>query len=297
VLFTLDELHSFVVFSELLNFTRAAEVLNISQPALHTKINKLADGLGVPLYQRIGRRLELTPAGVDAARFGREMSERTNAFTRELRQGTSRSAVVLAAGEGAFMYLLDAPIRSFLRASEAPLRLLTRDWDGILGDVRAGRAHLGVTVLDAPVEGLERRILARVGQVLAMPRSHRLARRKQVQMAELQGLRLVVPPADRPMRANLGRALQSAGIDWEPAVEATGWPLMTHFVSLGLGLAIVNEFCRLPPSVVARPIVDLPRVHYYLVRRAGSRFSDDVARLESTLNDSLASFRGAAGRA
>jgi LysR family transcriptional regulator, low CO2-responsive transcriptional regulator len=297
VSFTLDELHSFVVFSELLNFTRAAEILNISQPALHTKINKLADGLGVPLYQRIGRRLELTPAGIETARYGRETGERTTAFTRELRQGTGRSAVVLAAGEGAFMYLLDGPIRSFLRASPAPLRLLTRDWNGILEDVRAGRAHLGVTVLDSSVEGLERRLLARVGQVLAMPRRHRLARLRQVRMTDLQGLRLVVPPADRPMRAHLGRALQSADIEWEPAVEATGWPLMTHFVSLGLGLAIVNEFCRLPPGVIARPIVDLPRVHYYLVRRSGTRISDDVARLESILDDSLAGFRGTAGSA
>ena len=295
--FTRDELDSFVVFSEVLNFTRAAEVLHISQPALHTKINKLGERLGVPLYQRVGRRLELTPAGTDTARFGREMRERTAAFTRELHQGTSRSAVVLAAGEGSFLYLLDEPIRAFLGASSTPLRLLTRDWSGIVADVRAGRAHLGVTALDSPVDGLERRLLARVRQVVAMPRQHRLARLKNVRLADLQGARLIVPPADRPLRAQLGRVLQSAGVEWEAAVEATGWPLMTHLAGLGLGIAIVNEFCRLPARVVARPVSDLPRVHYYLLKRIGARIPEAVATLESMLVDSLSGFRQGTSRA
>ncbi|MFD0541615.1 LysR family transcriptional regulator [Actinomadura luteofluorescens] len=57
-----DALASFAVFADHLNFTRAAEALHISQPALHVKVQKLADTLGRPLYTRQGRRLALTPA-------------------------------------------------------------------------------------------------------------------------------------------------------------------------------------------------------------------------------------------
>ena len=285
---TLDALRSFVVFSELLNFTRAAETLNVSQPALHTKIGKLAESLGTPLYRRVGRRLELTPAGVDAARFGREMAERTATFAREIQEGPSPAAVVLAAGEGSYLYLLDDAVRRFAHESKAPLRLLTRDASGVVEDVRAGRAHLGVAVLDAPLEGLRRELVSRVGQVVVVPRRHPLARRRRVHLQDLRGARLIVPPADRPHRLALGRALQSAGVEWEVAVEATGWPLTLHFVSLGLGLAIVNELCRLPKELVARPLVGLPEVHYFVVHRPGAADTGEPARLKGLLTRAVA---------
>ena len=68
---SLDELAAFVVFSECLNFTRAAERLEISQPALHVKIKKLGEELRVPLYVKDRRRLYLTRQGEEVARFGR----------------------------------------------------------------------------------------------------------------------------------------------------------------------------------------------------------------------------------
>jgi DNA-binding transcriptional LysR family regulator len=280
---TLDELLSFVLFSEELNFTRAAVALNISQPSLHAKINKLADTLGVPLYRRIGRRLELTPAGIETARFGREMDERTATFAREIRSGPSPASVVLAAGEGSYLYLLDDGIRRFRRRSTASLRLLTRDSSGVVEVVRSGIAQLGVTPLDSAVDGIERQLLARVSQVLVLPRRHALAKKKAVSLRDLAGQRLIVPPGDRPLRVALGRALQSAGVDWQPAVEATGWPLMIHFVGLGLGLAIVNGFCRTPPDLVTRPIDDLPRIHYFLINRTGVPAVPAVTQLRTAL--------------
>jgi DNA-binding transcriptional LysR family regulator len=285
---SLDELRAFVVFSEELNFTRAAAVLHISQPALHTKVNKMAEALGVPLYIRQGRRLELTPAGVEAARFGREMGERSAAFLHEIR-GRGTPTVVLAAGEGSYLYLLDEGIRRFHALSVAPLRLLTRDWSGVIAAVRSGVAHVGVVPLDAPLDGLERQPLADVAQVLLVPRTHSLARSRQVRLRDLAGQRLIVAPADRPQRIALGRALQSADVEWEPAVEATGWPLMMHFAVLGLGLAVVNGFCRPPAGLVARPLPDLPRIRYFLVWRAGVPSSSAVQTLRSTLLRSLES--------
>jgi DNA-binding transcriptional LysR family regulator len=280
---TLDALQSFVVFSEQLNFTHAAEALHISQPALHTKIAKLAEVLGVPLYRRVGRRLELTPAGVEAARFGREMAERTSTFAREMKEGPAAAPVVLSAGEGAYLYLLDKALRRFARNARASLRLLTRDGAGIVEDVRSGRAHLGVLPLDTPLDGLQRDLLARVGQSLILPRRHPLARRPSVELHDLHGARLVVPPVDRPHRMALGRALQSAGVAWEVAVEAVGWPLTLRFVEMGLGLAVVNEFCRLPTGLVSRPVVGLPEIHYFVIRRSRAPMTGEVAALRRLL--------------
>src|SRR5689334_8215711 len=106
-------LGSFAVFAEHLNFTHAARVLHISQPALYLQVSKLAAEVGVPLYRRVGRQLELTAAGVELAAFARDARERSSRLVEELRTGQSHLPVTLAAGSGAFLYLLGPAIKEF----------------------------------------------------------------------------------------------------------------------------------------------------------------------------------------
>jgi hypothetical protein len=74
-------------------------------------------------------------------------------------------------------------------------------------------------------------------------------------------------------------ALLSAGVRWEVAVEAVGWPLTLHFVQLGVGLAIINAICRLPPGVVSRPVPELPSTHYWLLGRPRTPATEELARI------------------
>src|ERR1700722_7117781 len=106
----LDALRAFALFADKLNFTHAASELHISQPALFVKIQDLSETLGFALYRKIGRRLELTEQGKLVARHAREMMGRSDAFLDELQTGSDNRQVVLAAGEGTFLYLLGEPI-------------------------------------------------------------------------------------------------------------------------------------------------------------------------------------------
>ncbi len=119
-------------------------------------------------------------------------------------------------------------------------------------------AHLGVASLDDAPDGVIVQPLCDVDQVLVVPRSHPLARKRSVGLAALEGLALVVPPVGRPHRAMISRALQAAGVSWTVAAEANGWGLILHFAALGIGAAIVNGFCRIPSGLVARPLRGLP---------------------------------------
>src|SRR5215475_9867837 len=118
-----DWLFAFVVFAEHRSFTHAARRLHISQPALHVQIRKLAEAVGRPLYRRDGRALSLTPEGLRLAAFGREVAERGRAVLEELRGRPPSGPVVLASGQGAFLYLLGPAIRRFPK-DRWPLRLL-----------------------------------------------------------------------------------------------------------------------------------------------------------------------------
>ncbi|WP_437877731.1 LysR family transcriptional regulator [Sorangium sp. So ce513] len=295
----LEWLGAFVVFSEHLNFTRAARALHVSQPALHAQIGKLGEALGVTLYQRRGQRLELTADGKRVAAFGREVGERTRSFLDVLRHGESREPVVLCAGEGSYLYLLGEGIRAFTARAAAPLRLLTRDREATLEAVRTGEAHLGVAPLEGTPDGLVADRLTEVEQVLVVPDAHPLARKRRVMLRDLEGARLVVPGPSRPHRALLAQALLSAGVRWEPAVEANGWELMLHFVRLGVGIAVVNACCRLPRGLVARPMPELPRRVFHVVHRRGGELQGAPAELRDTLLAHGAAWnrpRGGSGR-
>lgn len=281
-----EQLDAFVTFAEAMNFTRAAKERGVSQPALHTQIRKLSEALGVVLYERRGSRLVLTPPGERVLAFGRDARERARELVAELSHREVRGPIVLCAGEGSYLYLLGAGLRRFVAASASELRLLVRDHEGTVAAVRTGEAHLGVASLDAVPADLDARALTEVGQVLVLPASHPLASKRRVSLRDLDGARLVVPPEGRPHRAMIAQAFRAAHVRFAPAVEASGWELLVRFAELGLGLAIVNAFVRVPPGLVRRPMPELPSRAYHLLRRASPR--DDASATSGTALHALA---------
>lgn len=282
-----EALAAFAVFAEHRNFTRAAEELHISQPALHVKVRKLAKTLGRPLYRREGRRLELTPDGQAVARFAQQLDDQLAVFMNELAGKAPTRPVVLAAGEGAFLYVLSGAVRHLLDDSGLRLRLRTCHRDDMLDAVRSGQAQLGVGVLEVLPDDIDLVVLATYPQAALLPSTHPLARHRLLRLGDLAGAQLILPPPGRPHRVALERALRAAKVDWSLAVEAEGWPLMAHFAALGVGLAIVNGCVQPGPGVVTRTITDLPEVTYHAVHRPGALDDPRVARVLATIQAHL----------
>lgn len=278
-----DWLESFLVFSDCLNFTHAAERLNISQPALFVKINKLAESLGVPLYHRAGRTLALTNEGKQVRAFANEMHDRTVTFQAEIKGRTKITPVVLCAGGGSYLYLLGPAITEYKKHKASYIRLMTGNREETIEAVRTGDAHVGVAALHSAPEDLNTELLTQVHQSLIVPRGHFLTKKKKIRLSDLEGQSLILPPNNRPHRMAINQALLSKDVDWEIAIEANGWELMIHFVALGMGLTIVNSCCRISNKLVAIPIHDLPKQHYYIIKRKTDWESPAI----KTLCDSL----------
>jgi DNA-binding transcriptional LysR family regulator len=277
-----DAVLAFAAFADTLNFTAAARELHISQPALHVKVRKLGEQLQRVLYRRVGRSLELTSHGELVARYGRQLRDSAGQLLGEI-HGQPEQPVTLAAGEGAYLYLLGPGIREFQQEAQRPLQLLTADRDYAVAAVLSGKAQLGVAPLDSTPEALQCTLLSTVGQVLAVPREHRLATRTRLKLADLAGERLVVPPKGKPHREMLGALLQSGRIPWHVALEANGWELMLSFVAMGAGLAVVNACCRMPEGVVAIALPELPPLRYQCFHLRGMAKSSPAGRLRAAL--------------
>ncbi|WP_432881046.1 LysR family transcriptional regulator [Kribbella sp. CA-245084] len=267
------------MFARHRNFTRAAEELHVSQPALHTRIRKLEHRLDTSLYVKQGRLLHLTDAGERLAAFANDSRDRAAEFLGTLDALPPRP-LVLIAGSGTYLYLLGDPIRRFV-AKGRELQLRTGDASATLAAVREGTADIGVTALGVPPDDLECELLAQYPQTLITRTGHRLAERRTVRLKDLQDEALVVPPKDRPHRQQLERSMLDQGIRWSVAVEAEGWELLVHFVRLGIGPAVVNGSVRTTAAVRKIPVKDLPPVRYYVVTRPDR--SERVSELRGML--------------
>ena len=255
-----DALRAFAVFAEHENFTAAAAALHLSQPSLHAKIGKLSASLGLQLYERHGRGLRLTPDGRRLAAFAQDCGRRVDDLLAEL--GSRAAPAVVAAGRGAFRWVIGDGVQRLARSGR-PVRVVTANRAQSLEAVAGGQVDVAVFAHDPPPRPLEHEHLAEYRQTLVVPRRHRLARATEVTVADLEGLRLVMPPAERAHRRALDLALAQAGVRYEVAAEVDGWDLLVHFASLGLGATVVNGCVRPPAGLVAVPFADLPSVHYW----------------------------------
>jgi DNA-binding transcriptional LysR family regulator len=241
------------------------------------QVAQLGEELGVVLYRRDGRQLSITESGQRVAAWARRLDDQTSRFLDSLHGRAEGQPVVLCAGEASYRSLLAPALHSYLQEELPPLRLLVGNAEATTAHVLAGRAHVGVTVVGAAPEGIAAEPIAAVPTLAALPIDHALAGRQVIEPADLEGERLVVPPPGRPHRARIEAVL--SGVSWRASAEVQGWDLTVQLVGLGMGLALVNGFVRLPTGVVGIPFPALAPVHYALVRSRHAIRSAGVDRL------------------
>src|SRR5258705_5325512 len=188
-----DALRSFAAFAEHRNFTSAAAALNISQPALHVKIKKVAAALGTYLYERKGRSLVLTASGERVAAFSLDACLRVGAFLDGMDEAVP--ALSIAAGRGTFRWVIGDAIKSVSQQG-ANIQLVTASRDAVIAALAAGRADIAVVAYDPPPSRFPATQIACYPQILMISDDHPLARRDHLSLPDLAGLDLVVPPPE-----------------------------------------------------------------------------------------------------
>ncbi|MCB9742245.1 MAG: LysR family transcriptional regulator [Alphaproteobacteria bacterium] len=261
-----DLLQAFAAFADTLNFTHAARQVGLSQPALHERVGRLSEALGVQLYLREGRNLALTEDGVAVAAYARESLSRSARFLATLK-GEAEDRVALAAGKGAYLYLLGPALRAFRARAAAQLTLLSLGGPDAARAVRAGEVQLAFGAYDLIHPELEAVEVLRTGACAALSTDHPLAGRASLRLEELGGERFILAPEGQRHRELMTRALAAAGVPVESSVEADGWPLMLAFAAAGQGVAFVNATCHAPPGCALVPLPELGELRYRLLRR------------------------------
>jgi len=239
----LRHMRSFVAVAEELHFGRAAERLHLAQPALSRQIQNLEQDLGVLLFFRTKRRVQLTDAGAVFLDQVRSVFNCVDEAIQAAQRGARGQSGWLEIGfVGSATYdVLPAAINAFRQQfPQVELRLAQMTTTEQVAALHEKRIHVGF--LRPPVwgEGLALETIAREPLVVVLPSKHRLTKRRSIPLKALAGERFVLFP-NRPTLSwadYIVAVCQRAG--FEPQVVQRTMEIQTaiSLVSAGVGITL-----------------------------------------------------------
>ena len=242
---TLRQLEIFLKVVEQGSMAAAAEELHLSQSAVSLQVRKLADSMGLPLHEVLGKRFHLTEAGEEVAGAGREvfdalrvLDERLNAL-RGLTAGRLRIAVVTTA-----KYFLPRILGPFCREyPEIDVELLVGNREDIIDRLEANRDDLyifNVLPEDAPIKA--HRFLPNPLAVIASSR-HPLAGAQGLRWSDLMEEKFILRERGSGTHVAIARHLAERGEALPPkAMTIESNEAIKYAVVENMGITVLSAY-------------------------------------------------------
>ncbi|MDD1508588.1 LysR substrate-binding domain-containing protein [Pseudomonas sp. CNPSo 3701] len=243
-MFELAQLRCFTTVATELNFRRAAERLNMTQPPLSRQIQLLEHSLGVELLTRSTRSVALTAAGRAFFIEAQNLLERAHqaaASARRFAAGDIGSVSISFVGSAVYEFLPRVIAEARLNQPQVKISLSEMNTHQQHEALRTRRIDLGIVRQPLLQTGYENECLVREPFVLAIPRQHPLAAVGQVSVRDLDGAPFLMysHAAYPPFNELLTGMFRSAGVAPE-YVQWLGSSLtILALVNAGMGLALV----------------------------------------------------------
>jgi DNA-binding transcriptional LysR family regulator len=240
----LNALRIFAAVADAGGFTKASELLHLSQPAVSKAVQTLERDLAMPLLERGPRAIRLTDAGIALFARARELFAVERVTEEELRtlRGLEGGRVRIGASTTIATYLLPPVLADFrTRHPAVKLRLVSANTRAIAALVLERRVD--VALVEGPVGDarFELRRWRADELVVIVPAGHRLARRRSVQLAQLAAEPFIVRERGSGTRDVAERAFLAHGIQPPIALTLASTEAIKQAVAAGLGLAVVSR--------------------------------------------------------
>ncbi len=271
----LRTLRYFTVVARELNITRAAEKLNMSQPPLSNQIKALEEELGVQLFIRGKRHLELTEEGALLLRRAvqmQELADKTRQELASLREGMT-GTIYLSMVEGRAPFLAARWIAGF--REEFPLvryNLWNGSSDDVLDRLRKGLADLAVIAAPYDTEHLEGFPVGQEPWAAMLHPDHPLAKEPgdTIPLSSLVGEPLIVPSRKSRIES-IRRWFGEIGAEPQILCEMSNYMDAAALSSQGVGVSIFPQTVGVSNGLVVSKVVTQParQAEYILVWNKG----------------------------
>lgn len=264
------------------SFSKAAEALHLSQPAVSKHIQLLETELGVALFLRLGNRVELTEAGRIVLHYAQRvatLTEETHRVLDEL-QGLQRGVLRVGASSTPGLYLLPERVAQYQREHpHVEVSLLISNSASVSQQLIHGEIDIGFVGMPLQdVAGLQARPFAEDEVVLIVPPDHALMQQRTFTPSLFARETLVVRERGSGTRQIVEAETTRLGLKPARIMELTGCEAVKRAVVAGLGLAFVSR--RTVTLEAACGLVRLPEIaglrfprQLYVLTRKDARLS------------------------
>ena len=257
---TPQQLRAFEAAARLLSVTRAAESLHVTQPTVSVQLRELADAVGEPLFETVGRRIRLTQTGEALQRTVHELSDCWQRFEARLAElhGLLRGRLRIAAVTTAEYFVPDL-LGPFAAAHPGvQIELVVENRDRIVERLRRGADDLAVMMFPPAEPPLERLPFLDNPLVVIAPASHPGVGRR-LKLEELAGERWLMREAGSGTRRAAQQHFERLRFAPQVAMSLGSNEAIKHAVAAGLGIAVISRLAvpagRPDPVVSAGPVV------------------------------------------
>jgi DNA-binding transcriptional LysR family regulator len=277
---TLRQFRVFEAVARRLSFSRAAEELHLSQPAVSMQMRGIETILGLPLTEQLGKKIFLTEAGQEVLHASRAITARLDDLQANLEQlrGLDSGRLNLAVTTTVSAVATEILARFRGRHSKVAIHLDVSNRESVLNQLATNRIDLAI--MGQVPDGLDLEAIRFMDNPLVViaPPEHPLARKKEVSIRDLASEPFLVRETGSGTRGAMERFFADRGLELRTSMEMSSNEAIKQAVQAGLGLGILSlqtleqelALERLAVLVVEGfPIMR----HWYVVHRIDKRLS------------------------
>jgi len=277
---TLRQFRVFEAVARHLSFTRAAEELHLSQPAVSMQVRGIEKILGLPLTEQFGKKIFLTEAGREVLYASQSITARLDDLQANLAQLRGMDSGQLNIAVTTTVSAVSTHILANFRGKhpKVSIHLDVSNRESVLGLLAANRIDLAI--MGQVPEGLDLEATRFMDNPLVViaPPDHPLARKKKVSIQELASAPFLVRETGSGTRGAMERYFADKGMAILTSMEMSSNEAIKQAVQAGLGLGILSlqtleqELALKRLAVLAVEGFPILR-HWYIVHRADKRLS------------------------
>lgn len=262
------QLRSFCMAAKVGGFSKAAELLQLSQPSVSLQIQGLEKEFKAKLFIRNGPKITLTEAGKKLLELAQPLVDQMDSLPTRftaLHRPEETAEINIAAGEASILYLLPNIIETFKqRYPNVHIRLHSVSGKSGVDAIRNGDVDFAVgPMLEVPADILYTKVY-RFVPVLIMPFGHPLALVDDISLSDIVQYELILPPQHLNTWRIVDDVLQKHKLGYTVSLEAWSWEIIKKYVELGLGISIVTSVALTgKEKLVAKPLSKYFPDYYY----------------------------------
>ena len=277
---TLRQLKAFGAVARHLSFTRAAEELNLSQPAVSMQIKQLESQVGQPLFEQMGKKIYLTEAGREVYHYAKEIIGEIGNMEAALAslQGIEHGTLSISVATTAHYFAPKLLSIFYKRFPGVDIRLDVTNRETLLSQLSENVVDM--VIMGQPPRGIE----VEYGEfmenplVVIAPPDHQFSKERSIPVNRLSDETFIVREKGSGTRSAMERFFKQHKMELKTGMEVSSDEAIKQSVQAGLGLSIMSrdatqmeiQLGRLCiPDVLHFPIIR----HWYVVHRKGKRLS------------------------